>query len=405
MAGHWRLWEYGSRTGLLGALGLLLVGSAALAQDATPTRVDWASVRWEGRRSTASDTSGTARELTLDAELQEASRLLLQRAKPVAGAATLVDVATGEVLAAVEVGDQKNGSLLFEPVAPAASVFKIVTTVALYEHSSITPTTRVCTKGGIRSIQEEHLVPAQGDGVVCSPFGHALGVSRNAAYAQLAHRWLSPSDLRATAVRLGFNRPRNSDAPGQLGSLEVPEEDLHYARTAAGFENSKLSVLGGAELALTIASGGLSRPLHFFAQREDSLPAAPERALRLMSSRAADRVRRSMEFTVHSGTAHEAFRDEDGKPFLGNIRVAGKTGTRRPHAGAPTASWFIGFAPSDQPRVAVSVVLQNSDRWHQKGHQLARDVLRVYFARNKALGVTSPVQPELQEAVRTASWK
>lgn len=392
-----------SPAGFLGGLALLSFSALASGTDAPPVRLEWPSVRWETGRAVAIDTTGATRELTLDGEFQEATRHLLHRAKAIAGAATLVDVATGQVLAAVEIGDHKHGSLLFDPVAPAASVFKIVTTVALYENSAVTPGTRVCTRGGIRSIQEEHLIPAQGGGVVCSPFAHALGVSRNAAYAQLAHRFLEPEDLLATAARLGFNRPRSSEAPGQLGSLELPTDNLHYARTAAGFENSKLSVLGGAELAMAVATGGLSRPLRFFAPRPGALPEAPQPPTRVMSMRSAERVRRSMEFTVHSGTAHEAFRDEEGKPFLGKVRVAGKTGTRQPHIGAPTASWFIGFAPSDHPRVAVSVVLQNSDLWHQKGHQLARDLLRVYFARMRATGVTSPLEATTQEAVRTAS--
>jgi peptidoglycan glycosyltransferase len=278
-------------------------------------------------------------------------------------------------------------------VAPAASVFKLVTTIALYEHSDVTPATRICTHGGLRSIQLEHLTPPRGQGVVCSSFHQALGTSRNAAYAQLASRHLRPLDLLETAEKLGFNRPLSADLPGSLGSLRVPEEALPFARTAAGFENSRLSVLGAAQLALDIARGGQRVPLSFLSERSDSLPRVEPKASPSFSGRTAARLVRSMEFTVHSGTAHDSFIDDDGHRPLGSIQVAGKTGTLRPDAPGTTASWFVGFAPSRNPRVVVSVVLLNSDLWQQKGQQLARDLLRFYFARQGQAGVVSPLAP------------
>ncbi len=370
----------------------LAASTAAVAQD-TGARVQWSTLRVTGGEATATDTTGTKRALYLDAELQQAVGLLLARARALGGAVSVVDVATGHVLVATELGDQRAGSLLFDAVAPAASVFKLVTTLALYEHTAVTPASSVCSKGGIRSIDEEHLLPGRGMGVVCSPFGQALGTSRNAAYAQLASRFLAPEELALMSERLGFNRPLVADAAGQVGALTVPSGGLAYARTAAGFENSRLSVLGAAQLALAIADGGWLKPLRFMAPRTDSLPLVEPAPSRLFSARTAERVRRSMEFTVHSGTAHDSFIDENGRRYLGPVQAAGKTGTRKPAPGAPTASWFVGFAPSNKPRVVISVLLQNSELWHQKGHQLARDVLRLYFARLGVSGVTSPLAP------------
>ncbi|HSC87256.1 MAG TPA: penicillin-binding transpeptidase domain-containing protein [Polyangiaceae bacterium] len=317
----------------------------------------------------------------------------MNRARPVAGALTLVDVATGRVLAAVELGDTSHGSLLVDARSPAASVFKLVTTIALYERTSVTPATRVCTKGGLRSIAAEHLVPGTGDGVVCSSFHQALGTSRNAAYAQLASRYLTPRDLLDTAERLGFNHPLSGQLPGTVGSLSVPEPSLDFARTAAGFENSKLSVFGAAELALAIARGGEHVPLRLYEERADALPLVEPAPRRLFSDRTAQRLRHSMEFTIHSGTAHDSFIDATGQRALGAIQAAGKTGTLRPRGSELTSSWFVGFAPSDKPRVVVSVVLLNSDLWFQKGQQLARDLLRVYFAKAGVPGVTAPWTP------------
>jgi len=40
-----------------------------------------------------------------------------------------------------------------------------------------------------------------------------------------------------------------------------------------------------------------------------------------------------------------------------NIRVAGKTGTAENPSGK-THAWFIGFAPADEPQIAIAVVLE-----------------------------------------------
>lgn len=364
------------RTILGGVLALGFCGSAL--GDDLQTPIVWSSVHEESGITKAKDIHDREVTVGFDPELQGQLKYLLEQAKPISGAAVLVDAKTGQVLAAHEVGANGDGSLLFSPIAPAASVFKIVTTAALYEHTSVTPTTRVCTKGGKRGISVEHLTPAEGPGTVCTPFAHALGVSRNAAYAQLATQKLLRSDLVKMAAALGFDAPLALDAVGKLGAVDVPYNDLAFARTAAGFENSRLSVFGGAQLALTIASGGVQKAMHL------SQEAPSNKVRRVMSPLTARRLRDAMEVTIHSGTAHESFVNSHGRSTVGPVQVAGKTGTLKPTKDSPTTNWFIGFAPSEHPRVVVSVLLQNPDKWVRKGHQLGRDLIQVYL---KQLGV------------------
>jgi cell division protein FtsI/penicillin-binding protein 2 len=158
----------------------------------------------------------------------------------------------------------------------------------------------------------------------------------------------------------------------------VPYNDLAFARTAAGFENSQLSVFGAAQLALIVASDGMKKPMHFRADVKDT--SGP----RVLSSQTARRLRNAMEVTIHSGTARESFVDEHGRSTVGPVQVAGKTGTLKPDRNSPTSSWFLGFAPSEDPRVVVSVLLKNPDKWHQRGHQVGRDLIGAYL---KKLGV------------------
>lgn len=336
--------------------------------------IKYPSITWSGGRATARTQAGKTVELGLSERFQREVETALERAKPIAGAATMIDVATGQVLAAAEIGKNPSGSLLFDPIAPAASLFKLVTTIALYERSDITPLTQVCTSGGLHGIEREHLLPAHGPGTVCTKFAHALGVSRNAVFAQLATQRLMRSDLNDVAQALGFGQQVALDVPARLGVLDVPYNDLEFARTAAGFQNSRLSAMGAGQIALTIASGGLNVPMHF-GVAQSSAPRA-----RVVSQRTARRLRDAMEVTIHSGTARSSFVDERGHSTVGPVQVAGKTGTLQEKSGGATTSWFVGFAPSEAPRVVISVVLQNPPQWHRRGHEVARDLLQVYLS-------------------------
>jgi cell division protein FtsI/penicillin-binding protein 2 len=192
-----------------------------------------------------------------------------------------------------------------------------------------------------------------------------------------------------TAERIGFNRKLSADVDGTLGDLEVPYNDLEFARTAAGFRGSQLSVLGAAQLAYIVASGGRIPKIQMVEEAENHR--ASERVEydgRALSATTAWRLTRMMEITVHSGTSLDAFTNRYGSSYLSDIRVAGKTGTLRVDQHSPTTSWFVGFAPSRKPRIVVAALLQNGETWRMKANEVARDLLRVYFTGHP--GVTSP---------------
>ncbi|MBZ4661365.1 MAG: penicillin-binding protein 2 [Thermotoga sp.] len=71
------------------------------------------------------------------------------------------------------------------------------------------------------------------------------------------------------------------------------------------------------------------------------------------------------------GTAYHVFRDF---PY----RVAGKTGTAEAGNGVPH-SWFIGFAPAENPEVAIVVMVEHGGYGSGAASQIARKVLEEYF--------------------------
>ncbi len=66
----------------------------------------------------------------------------------------------------------------------------------------------------------------------------------------------------------------------------------------------------------------------------------------------ADEVTRMMVRVVEAGTGRAA--------ALPGVTVAGKTGTAEIGEDRPTHAWFIAFAPAEDPRVAVAVILEEA---------------------------------------------
>jgi penicillin-binding protein 2 len=73
------------------------------------------------------------------------------------------------------------------------------------------------------------------------------------------------------------------------------------------------------------------------------------------------------------GTASAAFK---GFP----IKTAAKTGTAQASGGMADYSWFSGFAPADNPQIAIAVVIYEGG---SGSANVARDIYEQYFGLNK----------------------
>jgi len=296
----------------------------------------------------------------------------------------------------VEHGPQRD--LAVEARAPAASVFKIVTAAALIEKAGLTPDTRQCYAGGEQRIAPSDLVDDALRDRWCVTLAGAMGRSLNAVFARLAERLLTPLDLEETAHVLGFGAPLPFDVEMAPSAVRVPADSLGFARTAAGFWNTTLSPLHAAWLSAAIARGGESvrpRIVRAVTSRGHEVERAPTKTSgRILTRTTADALTQMLEHTVTEGTCVHAFHDARGKPFLPNLPVAGKTGTLTDDHARRFYTWFTGFAPSRPvPGIrplAVAVLVVNGPAWRVKANVVARELLQVYFASQKATGVSSP---------------
>ncbi len=356
-----------------------------------------ASITWEGSHATALDSRGRRHVLTLDRPLQLAASQLLRTAKPSRGAVVVLSASDGRILALAESPSAVShaDSLVWSANTPSASLFKLITTAALVEHAQLQQSHRVCSEGGEHRLEAKHLeAPKQGR-VVCSTFSEILASSRNAAYARLVHRHLSPDDLANFADKFGFNSPLPADVPAELGHFRTATDPVRFVRTATGFVGSTLSALGAAYLGLIIARGGVAYPLRLVEAERDaasdpstSNPQEPAiesfapsdnapHVTRVLEPNTASRLREMMEKVISHGTAADAFRDETGQSKLAHLRIAGKTGTLG--SNEHTASWFVGFAPSREPKLVVAVLLDNGPLWQTTAKRVASALMRNYF--------------------------
>jgi len=354
------------------------IGDAAL-QD----KLDLSRARLVGERYYVKLDTGETAVLTLDPEVQAAAEATLARAQAPYGA-IVVTATDGRILAFAgrsnADGREKNFDLPAQVWAPAASIFKVVTAAALVD-AGVSPDKQVCVHGGVRSVEPSNLKDDPRRDTLCADLGYGVARSQNAIIAKLVHRHLKPRRLREFAHRLGFDGAPHFAVPAEPPQVTIPAEPLSFARTAAGFWNTEISPLSGALLANTIGSGGMRVTPRIVAAVVDE--AGVERSVvgvepaRVMSKKTARRVAEMMVETTETGTARKAFRDPRGVKFLRDVRVAGKTGSlSRTEPSYLGYSWFVGFAPADQPEVAISVLLANEPRWHLKAHTAARLVLQ-----------------------------
>lgn len=310
---------------------------------------------------------------TRNEALERTLKKVLADGKTPYAATVLLEVGTGRVLAIAEHSTRGPAEgLALKPMAPAASVFKIVTSSALLRRG-VSPSERVCARGGMRRLSEKLLLDDAKHDRACTTLFDTLPLSQNTAIAKLALKHLDPEALRDEARRYGFDAPLPLDLPldVEASAARIPEDPFGFAEAASGFGEVKLSALHGAVLASVVATGGVLVPPRLV---EGEGGAAEAR--RVVDGRHAETLRRMMADTVTVGTARRAF---GTGPRL-KQSAAGKTGSLTDYQTKLDTSWFVGFAPADRPQVAVATVVVNQGKWHIKAPWVAKEALRTFFA-------------------------
>ncbi|MFO0552498.1 MAG: penicillin-binding transpeptidase domain-containing protein [Polyangiaceae bacterium] len=357
-------------------------------------KLDLAKIDVRGEVATAPAYGDRVASLTVVPKYQRAANHFLRDGAVAEGAIVMTDIKTGRVLVWSNYSEEAPlRDLARESFAPSASIFKIITGSALVE-KGVLPSTSECYHGGKSRIEDNDLVRDEKRDKWCATMSEAMGRSLNVVMARLANDHLEKEDLVSITSRYGWDREIPFDAPVEKSRTEFPDDPNELARTAAGFWHTTLSPFQAANVATTIANGGEMVQLFIVDKVSDAqgdmYKGLTERHVlsRVIDAKTARAVTSMMEETVENGTSYQTFHDHKGRSYLPNIKVAGKTGTLEGKGYLFT--WWVGFAPSDNPEVALAVLVQNRGDWKVKGTQVASDMLRVYFADKGYKGVVDP---------------
>lgn len=262
--------------------------------------------------------------------------------------------------------DQPLRSRATQEWYPPGSTFKIVTAAAGLE-AGLTPETTFPDPVRQSLPQTSSTIGNFGGGTCNggSPITlrRAFEASCNTTFAQIGLD-VGAEQLIATAERFGLNHDWSFQGMPLIAS-RIPKEldPPQTAQSAIGQRDVRVTPLQMALIAAAVANDGVMMSPRVVGQIEDfagrlireyqpeplSLPGiGGAQALRPETARI---LREFMTGVVSSGTGRRA--------AIPGVQVAGKTGTAQQGEGHPPTVWFVGFAPAEDARVAVAVVVED----------------------------------------------
>lgn len=317
--------------------------------------------------------------LTIDLRLQYAAHRALTARVAASGArwgtVAVLDVATGEVLAAAVVpsanpnaraqltdGELRNRAVT-DTFEPGSSIKPLVLAAAL-EAGAVTSDTVVDTSPGWIKIGPTTIRDPGPAGPMT--LGQVLARSSNVAMARVALE-MPAASLYEVLRGLGLGRATGSDFPGEVrGRLARSRTGPTAVTSLSRGYGVSVTAIQLAQAYAAIANGGALVPVRWV---RDARPAT---ARRVIEQRHARTVIGAMESVVApDGTGRKA--------AIPGYRVAGKTGTAWSvvagrYAPDRRTTVFAGVVPANSPRLACVVVLDQPRGAHAHGGDLAAPV-------------------------------
>jgi peptidoglycan glycosyltransferase len=207
----------------------------------------------------------------------------------------------------------------------------------------------------------------------------AFAVSCNTTFAQLGIQ-LGPDKLKSVSERVGFNTAIQFplDYNQSTFSLNESSKESELVETAIGQGKTLTTPLQMARITAAVANGGMLMKPYILDHVEDShgntiKKYMPEKEAELFSPEVSQELVDMMIEVVNTGTGKSA--------KVKNVAVAGKTGTAEVEGGEPHA-WFVGFAPAQNPKVAVVVLLENGGGGGTSASPIAKKVIEAALNKN-----------------------
>ncbi|WP_138274792.1 peptidoglycan D,D-transpeptidase FtsI family protein [Rhodoluna limnophila] len=345
--------------------------------------------------------AGASVELTIDPDVQKAAWDALGNKK---GAVVAINPTTGNILAmvskpgfdanelAVHDGatsnanykaliEDEDGPLLnraYSELYAPGSVFKLVVAAAALESGEYTADSTFPNPSKYTLPGTSTVVMNSGEGkcggAATVSIADALRLSCNVPFAQLGIA-LKQNRISSQAGLFGFSK--NIEFPMTSVASVYPSgmDDAQTGLSAFGQFDVRVTPLQMAMVSAAIANKGvlmqpnlienvLTANLSVLHQPSPSVFSQP------MSATTAKSMTEMMVGAVSNGVS--------GNARISGVEVAGKTGTAQNGTDQPYTLWFTGFAPANNPQVAVAVVIADGGGLGQsgRGNSLAAPVAK-----------------------------
>jgi penicillin-binding protein A len=360
---------------------------------------------------TGQDPKGAAVQLTLDPAVQQAAwdalgdyqgsvvaiepdtgRVLAMVSKPTFDANLFASHDTAQVIEAYRQLDADPADPLVNraiggDLNPPGSVFKLIVTAAALESGDFEPDSAFPNPATLELPQSSAVI-SNSSGGPCgggdeATIATALRLSCNIPFAELG-RELGYDAIHEQAQAFGFERDLRIPLRVEPSVYPQTESDAQLMLSAFGQASDRVTPLQMAMVSAGIANDGeVMSP-----QLVDSITAPdlseiqgfdPVVLNRAISVGTADTMTKMMIDGVANGAASNA--------RIAGVDVAGKTGTAENGPDEPYTLWFTGFAPADDPQVAVAVVVEDGAGLGQTGFgnaiaaPIARSVMEAVLSR------------------------
>lgn len=402
-----------------------------------------------GEYITTQAVAGSDVYLTIDAKVQQATEKALKEniekinnggfgtAREVnTGAAVVLNVQTGEIIAMVSYPDfepqlfvdgittqkwneytEEGKSALINRTIQSAyapgSIFKMVSAIAGLETNKITKDELIeCTgiySGGYNPRCWHYTRYGYGHGKLT--VAQAIQKSCNCYFYEVGTR-IGIDTIEQYATYFGLGQKTNIELPGETAGTLAGKKLYERLGQTWYYGNTLSAVIGQAENNFTplqmaryiamLTNGGKSVDITIIKEivtnggevvsSEEIKKQVNERLgledtnvtdLKLQEENLKTVLEGMQSVTEEGGTAYSIFKDF-------NIQIGGKTGSAE--AGDKTNAWFVGFAPYEEPEIAVVVFVENGAQGYYSA-EVTKEIMEAYFGLNEEIEENKKVEP------------
>ncbi len=210
-------------------------------------------------------------------------------------------------------------------------------------------------------------------------FVSAFANSCNGAFANIGLS-LNLNPLKTTSEELLFNKELPLAIAYSKSSyvMDAGADTWQVLQTSIGQGQTQITPMHNAMITAAIANGGVLMKPYFIDHVENAggdviKKFMPESYGPLMTAEESANMTELMRTVVTEGTGSAVRTD--------SYTVAGKTGSAEFDKDKETHAWFVGFAPAENPRVVVSVIVEEGGSGGKAAAPIARSLFDLYFSR------------------------